>query len=61
MIYSPELLDRLQAIAPAPCERTAFRHMLAGRAPEGENTRGARGNRSSGARFEVRGEEEIPL
>lgn len=44
MIYSPRVLDRLEAVEPAPWEGVAVRHMLAGHSPEKENTRGARWN-----------------
>lgn len=42
MLYSPELLDRLQAIDPAPWAGQAFRHMFGDYPPDAENTRGAR-------------------
>ncbi|MGC2372888.1 MAG: RES family NAD+ phosphorylase [Solirubrobacteraceae bacterium] len=44
MVYPPELLDRLQAITPAPWSGRAFRHMFADYPPDAENTRGARWN-----------------
>jgi RES domain-containing protein len=44
VIYSPHVLDVLQAVEPAPWEGTAFRHMFAGHPPDKENTRGARWN-----------------
>ena len=44
MVYPPELLDRLQAIAPAPWAGQAFRHMFRDYPPDAENTRGARWN-----------------
>lgn len=44
MIYSPHVLDVLQAVNPASWEGVAFRHMFAGLPPDKENTRGARWN-----------------
>lgn len=44
MVYPPNLLDALQAIAPAPWAGQAFRHTFADYAPDVENTRGARWN-----------------
>lgn len=44
MLYPPELLDRLQAITPAPWAGQAFRHMFGDYPPDAENTRGARWN-----------------
>ena len=44
MVYSPELLDLLQAIDPAPWTGQAFRHMFGDHPPDAENTRGARWN-----------------
>jgi RES domain-containing protein len=44
VVYPPELLDRLQAIAPGPWAGTAYRHMFASYRPDIENTRGARWN-----------------
>lgn len=44
MIYSPRVLDRLQAIDPETWEGIAARHMFAGYPPDRENTRGARWN-----------------
>jgi RES domain-containing protein len=44
VVYSPQVLDRLQAVEPAPWEGVAARHMLAGHLPDTENTRGARWN-----------------
>jgi RES domain-containing protein len=44
MIYSPRVLDLLQAVDPAPWEGVAFRHMFAGHPPDKENNRGARWN-----------------
>ncbi|MGO9320726.1 MAG: RES domain-containing protein [Solirubrobacteraceae bacterium] len=44
MVYPPELLDRLQAIAPGSWAGQAFRHMFGDYPPDAENTRGARWN-----------------
>ncbi len=44
MVYSPELLDRLQGIDPTPWAGQAFRHMFGSYPPDAENTRGARWN-----------------
>ena len=44
MIYSPRVLDLLQAVEPEPWQGVAFRHMFAGLPPDKENTRGARWN-----------------
>jgi RES domain-containing protein len=44
VVYPPELLDRLQAITPAPWHGRAFRHMFGDYPPDAENTRGARWN-----------------
>ncbi|MGH2832090.1 MAG: RES domain-containing protein [Solirubrobacteraceae bacterium] len=44
MVYPPELLDRLQAITPAPWSGRACRHMFGDYPPDAENTRGARWN-----------------
>jgi hypothetical protein len=44
VLYPPELLDRLQAITPAPWAGQAFRHMFGDYPPDAENTRGARWN-----------------
>src|SRR5215210_1706395 len=44
MIYSPQVLDRLQAVEPEPWDGVAVRHMFAGHPPEKENNRGARWN-----------------
>ena len=44
MIYTPEVLDRLQAVEPKTWDGTAFRHMWAEYPPDRENTRGARWN-----------------
>jgi RES domain-containing protein len=44
VVYPPELLDRLQAITPAPWSGRAFRHMFGDYPPDAENTRGARWN-----------------
>jgi hypothetical protein len=44
VVYSPELLDLLQAIDPAPWTGQAFRHMFGDHPPDAENTRGARWN-----------------
>lgn len=44
MVFSPHLLDQLEAIAPTPWKGVVFRHMFAGRRPDAENTRGARWN-----------------
>jgi RES domain-containing protein len=42
--YPPELLDRLQALTPAPWSGQVFRHMFGSYPPDAENTRGARWN-----------------
>jgi len=42
MVYPSKLLDRLQAITPAPWSGQAFRHMFGDYPPDAENTRGAR-------------------
>jgi RES domain-containing protein len=44
VIYPPDLLDRLQAVEPAPWAGQVFRHMFGDYQPEAENTRGARWN-----------------
>lgn len=44
MVYPPELLDRLQAISPAPWTGQAYRHMFGAYPPDAENIRGARWN-----------------
>ena len=44
MVYLPELLDRVQAVGPAPWAGQAFRHMFRDYPPDAENTRGARWN-----------------
>lgn len=44
VIYTPEVLDRLQAVEPQTWDGTAFRHMWADYPPDRENTRGARWN-----------------
>jgi RES domain-containing protein len=44
VVYPPELLDRLQAIAPSSWVGQAFRHMFGVYPPDAENTRGARWN-----------------
>lgn len=44
MAYSPELLDRLESLDPAPWSGTAYRYTAGGRSPESENTQGARWN-----------------
>jgi RES domain-containing protein len=44
VVYPPNLLDTLQAIAPAPWAGQVFRHTFADYAPDVENTRGARWN-----------------
>jgi RES domain-containing protein len=44
VVYSPELLDLLQAIDPSPWAGRAFRHMFGDHPPDAENTRGARWN-----------------
>lgn len=44
MVYSPLLLDRLQAVEPEAWGGTVLRHMFAAHPPEKENIRGARWN-----------------
>jgi RES domain-containing protein len=44
VLYSPAVLDRLQAVKRQPWEGTAFRHMWLDYPPDRENTRGARWN-----------------
>ncbi len=44
MIHRPDLLDVLEAAPAGPLETTAWRHMFGTRAPDLENTRGARWN-----------------
>lgn len=44
MIHRPELLDALQSAPAGPLETAAWRHMFGTRAPDQENTRGARWN-----------------
>jgi RES domain-containing protein len=44
VVYSPGLLDRLDAAKAAPWNGTVYRHMFGRHKPDQENTRGARWN-----------------